>query len=99
MRTGNTDYTAEVGAGKKKLLEMCPAIMVQKLVGEIREKNSVLDNGKMKNKEFNNIMSFLYMGRTDEEDISDDGSVIYYTVFKPDVRNNFKEQRRTNNVF
>lgn len=78
---------------------MCPAIMVQKLVGEIREKNSVLDNGKMKNKEFNNIMSFLYMGRTDEEDILDDGSVIYYTVFKQDVRNNFKEQRRTNNVF
>ncbi len=41
---------------------MCAAIMVQKLVGEIRDKNSVLDNGKMKNKEFNNIMSFLYMG-------------------------------------
>lgn len=40
---------------------MCPAIMVQKLVGEIREKNSVLDNSKMKNKEFNNIMSFFYI--------------------------------------
>lgn len=46
------------------------------------EKYGVLDNDKKENIEFNDIMSFLYMGRTTEEDVSDDEPVIHYTVLK-----------------
>lgn len=46
------------------------------------EKYGVLDDSKNEYKEFNDIMSFLYMGRKSGEEILDEGPIIHYTFLK-----------------
>lgn len=49
------------------------------------EKNGVLDNSKKEYREFNDIMSFLYMGRMTKEEFIDAGPIIHYEILKQDV--------------
>lgn len=46
------------------------------------EKYGILDNNNNEYIEFNDIMSFLYMGRKYEEEFLDGGPIIHYTVLK-----------------